>query len=245
MSTTTSTTNSTSLLHSRKRAAPVKCGPQKKVRTGAQCALPVPDPVYVSKITLGDKKNIEETIAIAQRKLKVIKYLEKREKKLKVIKTGTPLAVAEQQDMQQWYDDVIEKVDFVTTGKDKTQNRLKYKDVYKEDEQSYVKWCEKKEKKSCRKYQFGNFMEERHEVYESRRLKWFRGLKYKQCEAQEAQEAQGEADHFIVPDHEGEVFTRAPDISEFVRQTHLAVRQHAEWEAEARRSAQHSGSGKI
>ena len=63
-------------------------------------------------------------------------------------------------------------------------------------------------------------------------------------EAQEAQEAQGEADHFIVPDHEGEVFTRAPDISEFVRQTHLAVRQYAEWEAEARRSAQ-AAAGKY
>ena len=41
-------------------------------------------------------------------------------------------------------------------------------------------------------------------------------------------------DCFIVPDHEGEAFTRAPETSEFVRQTHLAVRQHAEWEAEAR-----------
>ena len=43
-------------------------------------------------------------------------------------------------------------------------------------------------------------------------------------------------DCFIVPDHEGEAFTRAPETSEFVRQTHLAVRQHAEWEAEARKA---------
>jgi hypothetical protein len=140
------------------------------------------------------KKKIEEAIVIAQRKLNDCKDIVKdlknyitvpalkstTSKKNPVIKKGTPLTVAEQKDMQQWYDDVIEQVDFVTTGKDKTQNRLKYKDVYKEHEQSYVKWCEKKEKKSCRKYQFGNFMEERHEVYESRRLKWFRGLKYKQ-----------------------------------------------------------------
>ena len=43
-------------------------------------------------------------------------------------------------------------------------------------------------------------------------------------------------DRFIVPDHEGEAFTLAPETSEFVRETHLAVRQHAEWEAEARKA---------
>ena len=43
-------------------------------------------------------------------------------------------------------------------------------------------------------------------------------------------------DCFIVPDHEGEAFTLAPNDTVFVRETHLAVRQHAEWEAEARKA---------
>jgi len=37
-------------------------------------------------------------------------------------------------------------------------------------------------------------------------------------------------DRFIVPDHEGEAFTLAPNDTEFVCQTHLAVLQWAEWE---------------
>ena len=45
MSTMTTTITSTSL--PRKRAAPVKCGPKKKVRTGA--SRPVPDPVFVNE----------------------------------------------------------------------------------------------------------------------------------------------------------------------------------------------------
>ena len=44
-------------------------------------------------------------------------------------------------------------------------------------------------------------------------------------------------DRFIVPDHEGEAFTPASDITEFVYQTHLAVRQWAEWEEKARQEA--------